>query len=236
MVMVGLLDIEEAYSKVWRNSLIYKMVAIGIPWKWIKSRTAVPAKRPARQGLPQGSPLSNILFNVYVWDMPNFHITDDTANVATGTTEQTTSTKLRKRLEEMGKYARRWNIKINAGETEVISFTKKIPKQDFIQWENQRLTVRRSGRYLGIHLDGSYGQELWFQESRKAKLTMKRAQTTLARKCSAAPWYIKNKDILGELMLEDIRRYSRVQKIKCDHRQNQSELGRCPSSKMTRKS
>lgn len=36
MVMVGLLDIEEAYSKVWRNSLIYKMVAIGIPWKWIK--------------------------------------------------------------------------------------------------------------------------------------------------------------------------------------------------------
>ncbi|GJQ69646.1 hypothetical protein Trydic_g3605 [Trypoxylus dichotomus] len=105
-VMVALLDIEKAYDKVWREALLHKMANIGIPWQrtkliqnWltdrsfqVKIKNCYSSVRPANQGLPQGFPLSPVLFNIYLWDVPKFHwvdglsvfqFADDTAIVST---------------------------------------------------------------------------------------------------------------------------------------------------------
>lgn len=106
-VMEALLDISKAYDRVWRHGLLHKLYVNKFPtwllkvlWSWLQGRTFqvrvgshLSPDFPASEGLPQGSPLSPVLFNLYVADMPTFpqdpytfafQFADDTAVVAYG--------------------------------------------------------------------------------------------------------------------------------------------------------
>jgi hypothetical protein len=78
-----LVDFQTAFDRVWRKGLLRKLTDIGIcgnMYRWIKSfldqrfirvryGPAVSAYKQTRQGLPQGSVLSPVLFNIMINDI-----------------------------------------------------------------------------------------------------------------------------------------------------------------------
>ena len=78
-------DLQEAYDRVWRKGLLYKMQEVGVHGKiynWIKNfltdrniqtkiNNATSSKEPLEEGLPQGSSLSCTLFLIFVNDLPD---------------------------------------------------------------------------------------------------------------------------------------------------------------------
>lgn len=72
----------------------------------------------ATEGLPQGPPVSPLLFNIYVVDIPTFqqdrqlkHFQFDTAVLAKGTS--LIYAILKKSLETLHNYTTKWKIQIN---------------------------------------------------------------------------------------------------------------------------
>lgn len=104
--LTALLDVNKAYDRIWKQGLLHKLRMFKLSFwlcklilNWLTDRIfqvrvndTLSNTRPAKEGLPQGSPLSPILFNIFVADMSTqgdknittFQFADDTAIVARG--------------------------------------------------------------------------------------------------------------------------------------------------------
>ena len=106
--IMALLDFSKAFDQVWRQKLIYSLHEKGIPLKllrWLNTflsdrfarvrfASATSRARPMRQGLPQGSVLSPLLFILFVNDLAESLPEDATAAIfADDVTLMTTSRK-----------------------------------------------------------------------------------------------------------------------------------------------
>ncbi|GJQ65359.1 hypothetical protein Trydic_g10583, partial [Trypoxylus dichotomus] len=186
VAMAAFLDVEKAYDKVWRKGVISKMRESPIPTylvkitqEWlegrryrVKTNDKFSQERTAEEGLPQGSPLSPVLFNIFISDLPRviaeaevrlFQFADDTAVVTQGRNAEDCSKKMASSLEAVGKYMRKWNIKVNEGKTEVVQFGKRRPVLEGQSWGRKRVRIKRSGTYLGVTLDSKLSLELHTQ-------------------------------------------------------------------------
>ena len=84
-VVAVFIDLRQAYDRVWRQGLFYKMQKLGIAgrmYSWIKNflscRTIqtscdnkISSQRTLEEGLPQGSALSCTLFLLFMNDLPD---------------------------------------------------------------------------------------------------------------------------------------------------------------------
>lgn len=106
VAVAALINVEEAYDKVWRGGVQFKMKKLGIPVElikitsWLQERKfrvkilqSLSQERNATEGLPQDSPLSLLLFDIFVIDLPEaitvpnsrvFQFADDTLIVVQG--------------------------------------------------------------------------------------------------------------------------------------------------------
>lgn len=79
--LAAFLDLEKAFDRVWRDSIIHKGAKLGIQpgilrllTSFLKDRFQVKIGEtfstwyPAIEGVPQGAPLSPLLFNIAVYD------------------------------------------------------------------------------------------------------------------------------------------------------------------------
>jgi hypothetical protein len=92
------LDIEKAFYKVWHDGILYKMIGLGFPACYVKlvsdyleRRSFTVAldgseseKKVIRAGVPQGSILGPVLFNLFINDLP-IHERVETATYADDT-------------------------------------------------------------------------------------------------------------------------------------------------------
>lgn len=176
---VGLvtLDIEAAFDTVWHEGLVYKLITIDGPLylihiikNFLKQRSfyidinsAHSTQRHILAGVPQGSVLGPILFNIYTHDIPQVSdcklslFADDAAIYTTGLQYNSINNSMQNYLYTLEKYYHKWKIKINPNKTSAIFFTKRrkscyIPNSCLhicntpIEWANNI-------RYLGIHFD-----------------------------------------------------------------------------------
>lgn len=175
-----LLDIEKAFDNVWHEGLLYKLYRYNFPIYLIKLiqnylsgrsfkvvLNSIPSetnKIPA--GVPQGSLLGPILYNIYTSDIPqppqDCHLSlyaDDTSIMAKGRNTRATTRKLQNYLDTITDYMQVWKIKINNSKTQAILFPynksyKLNPPEDCkiviggnaIEWSQEAV-------YLGITLD-----------------------------------------------------------------------------------
>lgn len=206
-VIVALLDVAKAYDRVWREGLIHKLITINLPlWmtkliaSWMEERSfrvrsgnSLSTPRIAVEGLPQGSALSPLLYNIFVYDIPKFErkrclhtlqFADDTAVVSIGTSFSQARKIIEKALYELCCYADRWKISLNSQKTEVLFFGNERPADPYIEMAKKRIPLKPRATYLGVIFDRKLNY-VRHTKTRKARAKLRlRSLSFLTRECS----------------------------------------------------
>ena len=121
-VIAAFLDVEKALHTVWHNGLRYKIYQFNLPTKLCRWLSDFPVGRVTqaklegffspkvypKAGVPQGSNLSQLLFLIYVNDMPNpSHHQTNKSQFADGTGQWAVS----KNIDLAVEYLQRWCVK-----------------------------------------------------------------------------------------------------------------------------
>lgn len=188
-----LLDNEKAFDTVWHNGLIYKMITLEFPAYLIKlihsylkdrdfvlsigSESSQIHSIPA--GVPQGSVLSPVLYNVYTYDIPDFggceryQFADDTAVASSSNDHVEVTINLNASLIQYSSYCKKWKIKVNENKTTAIFFTRfrnprKLPNRNLV-FNGFEIPWKDEVKYLGLILDKKLTQYTLNTSSKNVK-------------------------------------------------------------------
>lgn len=166
------LDIAQAFDKVWHDGLLFKVKNF-LPYPFfniirsflshrtfqIKYQNELSEFHPIKAGVPQGSVLGPILYQLYTTDIPKSDKTtiatfaDDTAILASDDDPNVASRHLQEHLIMIEDWAKKWKIKINENKSVHITFTLRKNKCPTVHINNNPIVQVESVKYLGIHLD-----------------------------------------------------------------------------------
>lgn len=129
------------------------------------------AKFDVPAGVPQGSSISPVLYNIFTSDItvPDNGTdlalyADDTAIYSSATYPEIIIRKLQQSLNHMKLYFEKWKIKINGLKTQAAFFTRRIALQYLpdadLMFDNNSIPWEKSIKYLGVCLD----KKLTFKE------------------------------------------------------------------------
>jgi len=177
------MDIKKAFDKVWHSGLIFKLHQARCPTYIIKLIDQFLTKRQIQvkvknniseiftpsQGLPQGSPLSPILYNIFSSDIFNqnqetidhtnkqtyiLQFADDTALISHNTTTNKCVTQLQELTNSTLEWMKKWRILPNPTKTKLILFNHKIKESSpSIALSNTQIGPSRKCKYLGLQID-----------------------------------------------------------------------------------
>lgn len=190
-------DIEKAFDRIWHDGLIYKLIKFKFPSylihiisSFVRDRSfyvqvggAASPLQDIPFGLPQGSALSPVLYNIYIADIPTDFGEDTKLKLyADDTIIETSDRKIaniNKRLKDAAqtiyKYYNKWKIKINTEKTVLACFTYRKTKQlpdATLSINGTDIPWTKELKYLGITFD--------------SRLTMKRQTLDMCNKVDAA--------------------------------------------------
>ena len=198
-------DLQQAYDRVWRKGLLYKMQELGLNDKiyaWIKNflterhiqtkiNNATSSKETLEEGLPQGSPLSCTLFLIFVNDLPKILkyekalYADDLTLWHSHKEVGISAILLNEELQRIQEYCDTWKLKLNSNKTVYTIFTKSSKIADkTLNLEIGRSPLQKEENpvYLGVTLDRQmtlkYHLEFLCQKSTRRLKILKRLAST----------------------------------------------------------
>lgn len=126
-------------------------------------RTTTTEDKPIPHGVPQGSILGPIIFNLYVhdiWDIRD-HIrglklsqyADDLCILNRATNPEHATMRAEWAAEAIVDYYTRWGLKCNIEKTECIMFSKKKNYRPTVKLKEQTLHYQKQIKYLGVIFD-----------------------------------------------------------------------------------
>lgn len=172
-----LMDVERAFDRVWHAGLLKKMIDQNFPVhlvhiisSFLKERqfmvTVDGAKSTMKAvpfGVPQGSALSPLLYNLYTADVPDpgncrrALFADDTAFFTSSDRCAVITKNLRETFKTYLEYFCRWKISLNVSKTKAIFFTnrrtREIPHRPLYITNSCRIPWSDEAKYLGLVLD-----------------------------------------------------------------------------------
>ena len=172
-------DYEKAYDKVWRDGLLYKMIRLEIPWRYIRyvrfflstRQTVVNINGVAskmftlNEGLPQGSAISPLLFLIFINDIDvDLHpdtlvslFADDTAVwTQRGVDQEHSQRIMQEEIDKICEWARKWKMKLNEGKTKTVVISTKPSDTDWkptLQLNGKSVDTVPSHKFLGVQID-----------------------------------------------------------------------------------
>lgn len=212
--LVALVDLEKAFDSVWRDAIIYKTIRFNVP-AWIiriiqsfltdrtfrvKRNSLHSTWRIAAEGVPQGSTLSPLLFNVAVADPPDLYgrncslhqFADDIALLSRGYRNYNTE-KLEISLERIESWLRKWRLQTNPMKTEIINLGRRGVTNEYVKFRNTHLKVKDHATYLGIVFQRRFrNRPRWTRHCRQrrtiARLTFSKLYPLMGNSCRLDVW------------------------------------------------
>lgn len=166
------LDVANAFDRVWHEGLLlklYRLLPINhyrLLKSYLQNRSfrvrfdgAFSVFREIKAGVPQGSVLGPILFNIYTSDVPQTRGTrlmkfaDDTAYGAKGRDLYLANRKLQTALNRYSRWYRRWRFALNRQKSVHIIFTNRVVGYMPIFLGPNPVPYSDTAKYLGLTLD-----------------------------------------------------------------------------------
>ena len=177
-------DLSAAYDTVWLRGLTLKLLHI-IPSKdmvrmllamisqrsfVVNLRGLLSRRRFLRNGVPQGSVLAPLLFNVYTHDLPQtsskrYIYADDIALLHQAKTATDVEQTLSRDLDLLAIFFHRWRLKLNVAKTvsSIFHLKNRLANLELnVAFRDKLIAFTRLPKYLGVTLDRSltYGPHL----------------------------------------------------------------------------
>lgn len=202
------LDLQAAFDTVWHSGLICKMIKLGYPILLIKITKSFLNHRSfvvrlngfmsitklMLAGVPQGSVLGPICFNIFTYDIPTntgvniSQFADDTTLFITHKNPSLAQTQLNSFLFTLSTWFKNWKLKLNEGKTELIHILGQAKDTNYKLRKNTRLMKisinghtlehRDSIRLLGLQLQTNNrftkNVQIRINKARGAKFTLRR--------------------------------------------------------------
>lgn len=231
--VMALLDIEKAFDNVWHDGLIYKLQQCNFPayivriiHNYLRDRSfqvslsgASSDTFPIIAGVPQGSLLGPVLFNVFTSDIPRLpnggvlsQYADDTALLYKGRVIRTLTRKLQEGLDALSEYFASWKICINAAKTQTIVFPhtrspRLVPPASVkIRLAGQDIAWSKEVMYLGLTLDSKLNFKSHIEKTAtKCNILIKSLYPLINRRSKLSP---KNKLAVFKQLFIPVIEYS----------------------------
>ena len=175
-----LLDCSKAYDTVWREKLLLHMLDMGIPITiihWLRSflndrRARVQLfnvlsnSRRFKQGLPQGSVLSPLLFLFYINDLADelsdkdviLLFADEVPILSTARNKADAKRSVQAKVDIVSRWNQQWKLQLNVGKSKVSAFSTWLNDSKWeptISLQGHNIPFNSTPHLLGVLLDRS---------------------------------------------------------------------------------
>ena len=164
------IDLQKAFDSVWHDGLLYKLYHAGVKGRMLKLIACfIKSRRVSLQvndyslepktckiGVPQGSVLSPILFNLYINDMLEgitgtaLQYADDLSIIVTGVTDQHLQQSSQQHCNTISDWLKKWRFVANCSKTDFIIFQGICATPTL---SGEQINKTTTSKVLGITVD-----------------------------------------------------------------------------------